>query len=109
MVYYKQINNKLIEYTAEETAARDAEIKAWNDASADRKLATIKDIRKQKLEATDWMANSDVTMPDYIKTWRQLLRDIPANHTNESAYDLLLERDSSTKLLKHAIWTQPTS
>tara|TARA_R100001015_G_C4573395_1_gene131097 strand:- start:58 stop:387 length:330 start_codon:yes stop_codon:yes gene_type:complete len=108
MVYYRQINNKLVEYTAEETAARDAEIKAWNDASADRKLVQIKKIRKQKLEDTDWMANSDVTMPSYIKTWRQTLRDIPANHTNESAYDLLLERDLSTKLLKHSIWKQPT-
>ena len=32
-----------------------------------------------KLNETDWMANSDVTMPDYIKTWRQSLRDIPMN------------------------------
>ena len=107
MVYYKQVNNQLIEYTAEETAQRDAEIQAWNDASADRKLATIKDIRKQKLEATDWMANSDVTMPSYIKTWRQTLRDLPQNNTTESQYDTLLARDDNGQLT-NSVWTQPT-
>ena len=64
----------------------------------------------EKLEATDWMSNSDVTMPSYIKTWRQSLRDIPANFTSESDYDSLLEVEGTfpnTKL-KHTIWTQPT-
>ena len=56
------------------------------------------------------MANSDYTMPSYIKTWRQSLRDIPANFTSESDYDSLLEVEGTfpnTKL-KHTIWTQPT-
>ena len=57
---------------------------------------------------TDYLSNSDVTMPSYIKTWRQTLRDLPANHTNENAYDLLLARDSDGKLT-HSVWTQPTS
>ena len=46
-------------------------------------------------------------MPDNIKTWRQTLRDIPANHTDEDAYDLLLARDSD-KQLTHSVWTQPS-
>ena len=54
------------------------------------------------------MSLGDVTMQDYIKTWRQSLLDIPANNTDEDAYDLLLARDSNKKLT-HAIWTQPTS
>ena len=54
------------------------------------KLNYIKEIRLQKLIETDYLANSDVTMPDNIKTWRQSLRDIPTNHTDEDAYDLLL-------------------
>ena len=54
------------------------------------------------------MANSDYTMPSYIKTWRQTLRDIPANHTDENAYDLLLARNSDGELT-NSIWTQPTS
>ena len=54
-----------------------------------RKLDTlIKEIRLQKLIETDYLANSDVTMPDNVKTWRQTLRDLPANHTDEAAYDL---------------------
>ena len=44
------------------------------------------------------MANSDVTMPDYIKTWRQTLRDLPQNNTTESQYDTLLERNSDGSL-----------
>jgi hypothetical protein len=94
------------DYTAEEQAVWDA-----YNASAkinERKLESIKKIRLEKLNSTDYMANGDYTMPDYIKTWRQSLRDIPANHTNGDAYDLLLARDSDGKLT-HSVWTQPTS
>jgi hypothetical protein len=94
--------------TADEKSKRDAEIKEWNDESATRKLLQIKEIRLEKLIETDYLANSDMTMPSYIKTWRQTLRDLPANHTNENAYDLLLARDSDGKLT-HSVWTQPTS
>lgn len=98
--------NGNIPFTTEEETQRDAEEKAWNDASADRKLAQIKQIRLQKLIETDYLANSDVTMPDNIKTWRQSLRDIPSNHTDEDAYDLLLARDSDGQLT-HSIWSKP--
>jgi hypothetical protein len=114
MVDYKQItviggeSNKKVALTSEEQTFKDAEEKAWTDGSASRKLDIIKQLRNEKLQATDWMSNSDVTMPDYIKTWRQTLRDLPANHTNEDAYNLLLARDSDGKLT-HSVWTQPTS
>ena len=42
----------------------------------------MKVLRKQRnslLAETDWMANSDVTMTDAWKTYRQALRDLPAN------------------------------
>ena len=79
----------------------------YSDAKVnERKLNQIKNIRNEKLKSTDWMANSDVTMPDYIKTWRQSLRDIPANN-DSSKYDDLLARDSDGNLT-HSIWTQPT-
>tara|TARA_R100000458_G_C8094722_1_gene123926 strand:+ start:222 stop:560 length:339 start_codon:yes stop_codon:yes gene_type:complete len=35
--------------------------------------------RNKLLAETDWMANSDVTMSDAWKKYRQDLRDIPAN------------------------------
>jgi len=95
-----------IQFTAEEETARDAEEKVWKDKSAERKLTEIKQIRLQKLKETDYLANSDVTMPDNIKTWRQSLRDIPANHTDENAYDLLLARNDAGELT-HSIWSKP--
>tara|TARA_R110002167_G_scaffold93026_1_gene249595 strand:- start:28 stop:417 length:390 start_codon:yes stop_codon:yes gene_type:complete len=100
--------NGVIETPSEEEALRKAtQRKEWDSKSAERKLASIKEIRLSKLIETDYLSNSDVTMPDNIKTWRQSLRDIPADHTDENAYDLLLARDPSTKELTHAIWSKP--
>ena len=102
------INNVIRDMTAEEQAAFDARNTAWNNAKVDRKLAQIREIRNQKLSETDYMANSDYTMPDYIKTWRQTLRALPQNNTTESQYDTLLEQNADGSL-KHSVWTQPTS
>ena len=106
MPRYKLVNGESIQLTAEEETARNTEEQSWNNASATRKLADIKEIRLQKLIETDYLANSDVTMPDNIKTWRQTLRDIPANHTDENAYDLLLARNDAGELT-HSIWSKP--
>ena len=35
-------------------------------------------LRDRLLAATDWTANSDVTMSDEMRTYRQALRDVPA-------------------------------
>ena len=103
---YKMVNGKKITLTTEEETARDAEEKAYADKSAERKLNTIKMIRLTKLQETDFYALGDVTMSDEMKTWRQSLRDIPANHTDEAAYDLLLARDASGNLT-HSVWSKP--
>lgn len=95
-----------VEITGSEKTQLEANRLAWNNASATRKLAQIKEIRLQKLQETDYLANSDVTMPDNVKTWRQTLRDLPANHTDEAAYDALLARDSDDKLT-HSVWSKP--
>ena len=94
-----------VDYTAEEQTIRDAKVKAWNDASGDRKLIQIKKMRLEKLIETDYLANSDVTMPDNIKTWRQSLRDIPTDY-DSSKYNELLARDSDGKLT-HTVWEKP--
>ena len=106
MPRYKMMNNVKVQFTAEEEAERDAQEKAWNDKKGERKLAEIKQIRLQKLIETDYLANSDVTMPDNIKTWRQSLRNIPQDNTTETKYDELLARDSDGKLT-HTIWSKP--
>jgi phosphoribosylformylglycinamidine (FGAM) synthase PurS component len=104
--YKHNINGVEVDFTPEEEAIKDAEAKAWNDAKADRKLAEIKSIRLEKLIETDYLANSDVTMPDNVKTWRQTLRDIPANHTDEAAYDALLAKDADGNLT-NSVWSKP--
>ena len=98
--------NGLRDATAEETIEIDAKEKAYTDNGVNRKLTQIKEIRLQKLKETDFYALGDVTMSDDMKTWRQSLRDIPANHTNETAYDALLARDADGNLT-NSVWSKP--
>ena len=77
------------------------------DNSSSIKLKEIKELRNERLQSTDWMASSDYSMPDYIKTWRQALRDLPQNNTTESQYDTLLARDDNGQQT-NSVWTQPT-
>ena len=102
----QMVNGQLVDMTESEIQEYNARTTAWNNASADRKLGYIKQMRLQRLQETDYMATSDVTMPDYIKTWRQTLRDLPQNNTTESQYDALLERNADGSL-KNSVWAQP--
>lgn len=76
MTRYKMINGELVEYTAEELKVLEAKEKAWADGQADRDLADLREQRDALLKETDWTANSDVTMSDEMRTYRQSLRDI---------------------------------
>ena len=51
----------------------------WDEKIAGQDLRDLRGLRNDKLASTDWMANSDVTMTDAWKTYRQELRDLPAN------------------------------
>ena len=106
MVKYKKLNGETVALTS----AEEQEVLADREQSRlerpANQLREIRMLRNQKLRETDYLANSDVTMPDNIKTWRQSLRDIPSNHTDEDAYDLLLARDSDGNLT-HSIWSKP--
>ena len=93
----------VVDYTAEEQAVYD-DYNSTEKVTA-RKLEQVKEIRLTKLRETDYLANSDVTMPDNIKTWRQSLRDIPADY-DSSKYDELLARDSDGNLT-HNVWRKP--
>jgi len=92
--------------TSEEEEQYAKDQKEYQDNIVPRKLAYIKELRLQRLIETDYLANSDVTMPDNVKTWRQILRDLPANHTDEAAYDALLARDADGNLT-HNVWSKP--
>ena len=78
MPRYHNINGNKVQFTAAEETARDAEEKAWADGALDRALDNLRRDRTKKLQQSDWMANSDVTMTDAWKTYRQQLRDLPS-------------------------------
>tara|TARA_Y100000114_G_scaffold15057_1_gene12248 strand:- start:181 stop:465 length:285 start_codon:yes stop_codon:yes gene_type:complete len=76
MPRYKIIDGVKIQFTEEEEKAADTLEKSWTDGAADRDLAALRLERNGKLVESDWMANSDVTMSDAWKKYRQELRDI---------------------------------
>ena len=76
MPRYKMVNGETIQFTAEEEKARDLEEQAWADGAPARRMADLRNQRNQLLAETDWMGNSDVTMSNDWKTYRQALRDI---------------------------------
>ena len=78
MPRYHNINGNIVQFTAEEEAARDAEEQAWADGALGRAQASLRARRNQLLAETDYYALSDVTMSDDMKTYRQNLRDLPA-------------------------------
>ena len=51
----------------------------WDAKVAAQPLTDLRGVRNDLLAETDWLANSDVTMSDDWKTYRQALRDLPAN------------------------------
>ena len=63
------------EFTSEELA----EFAEWDKESVNIQWYELRFKRNRLLTETDWMANSDVTMTDAWKTYRQALRDLPAN------------------------------
>ena len=52
------------------------------DQTDTEQWAAIRVDRDRKLSASDWMANSDVTMSSAWKTYRQALRDLPASESD---------------------------
>ena len=94
-----------VDLTSDEQTIFDNAITNFNNKSTTRKLEQVKQIRLQKLQETDWWVLRG-TMTDAQKDFRQNLRDIPANHVDEAAYDLLLARDVDNKLT-HSIWSKP--
>jgi len=78
MPRYHNINGNVVQFTAAEETARDAEEQAWADGALARAQANLRSRRDTLLAATDFYALSDVTMSDDMKTYRQELRDLPS-------------------------------
>ena len=61
----------------------------WEDVSAKKDaliaaepMRLLREERNIRIAMSDWMANSDVTMSDEWKTYRQALRDITSSATS---------------------------
>ena len=65
-----------VELTSEEENIINQKRATWEAGAFDRAVNDLRHRRKPLLEETDWMANSDVTMSDAMRTYRQELRDI---------------------------------
>ncbi len=73
---YKMVDGQVIKMTDEEIAAMTG-----NPPTDSEKLAQqweeIRSLRNTLLAECDWRANTDVTLSDDWKTYRQALRDVP--------------------------------
>tara|TARA_Y100001963_G_scaffold139983_1_gene206432 strand:+ start:231 stop:521 length:291 start_codon:yes stop_codon:yes gene_type:complete len=76
MPRYHNINGVRVQFTAEEETARDNEETAWANGALDRALTRLREQRDAKLAETDYLALSDNTLADNMKTYRQELRDL---------------------------------
>ena len=65
-------------------------------------MKLLRDERTRRIATSDWMANSDVTISDEWKTYRQALRDLPATSTPKLNNQEQLDESSVT-------WPTPPS
>jgi len=79
------VDGQLREMTDAEQAEYDARNTAWDNDAPNRRMAELRRQRDALLVETDWMANSDVTMSDAWKTYRQALRDITSQTPTDDA------------------------
>ena len=78
---YKQVDGVRIKMTVDEIAEHEALQKQWLEETPvlsdfDYAITNLRRKRNSLLAETDWMANSDVTMSEAMKTYRQELRDL---------------------------------
>ena len=76
MTKYKLLDGKKVKMTSEEIKEFDDRKKAIESTQAEDDLEILRIFRNNLLVETDYMGNSDVTMPTKWKTYRQELRDI---------------------------------
>ena len=82
MTQHKIVNGQKIELTTEEIAIKQAKEQEWENNRENRAWKKLRDKRNLLLAETDWTANTDVTMSDAMRTYRQALRDLPSSTSN---------------------------
>ena len=102
----KKVDNGILrDMTTAEQLEYDNRIAEENAKLPQYKLEKIRQIRNQKLLQTDYLAMSDNTLSEEMKTYRQSMRDIPQDYS-EADYDDLLARDEQGNLT-HTVWSKP--
>ena len=82
MPNFHNFEGKLVQFTNAEEAELTAKKQAWIDGAAARAWEALRRERDNKIAKSDWRANSDVTMSDAWKTYRQALRDLPSKYND---------------------------
>ena len=80
----KMVDGQLVEMTDAEQKEFDDRNTAWENDAPNRRMTELRRQRNVLLAETDYMALGDVTMTDAWKTYRQALRDLPANNKTAS-------------------------
>ena len=76
--------NGSINYMDGQTPPSEEEINAkFQELKTAYPMKLLREQRNRKLAETDWMANSDVTMTDEWRTYRQALRDLSSTASPE--------------------------
>ena len=82
----KFVDGIVVDMTAEEIAARQAEEQEWTDGAAARNLSSLREERNKRLADTDWEITKHkelgTNIPTALKTYRQALRDVTNDYTS---------------------------
>ena len=82
----KFVDGIVVDMTAEEIAARQAEEQEWTDGAAARNLSSLREERNKRIADTDWEITKHkelgTNIPTALKTYRQALRDITNSATS---------------------------
>lgn len=79
------VDGQLREMTDAEQKEYDDRNTVWDNDAPNRRMADLRRQRDALLVETDYMGNSDVTMSDAWKTYRQALRDITSQTPSDDA------------------------
>ncbi len=83
---HKTVNGERVELTEAEIDEFVARDEAWEKGAADRAWSSIRQERDSRLAKTDYLALSDATLADNMKTYRQALRDVPKDNADPVAF-----------------------
>ena len=83
MPRYHNINGEIVQFTAEEEAARDAEEQAWEDGALARAQTRLRLERNRRLAECDWVVTKATELGKTVSEkwigYRQTLRHLPEN------------------------------